>query len=110
MHHVKYLNRCVLIRNRNLLQVHLDRLDRGHTRQVVGFVAVVVHAIICPGEAQRTATRGIADIPYFDSSFRTPTYERAFIAYERKIPNGICMADELAVKSRGVERSICSMS
>ena len=48
MHHVEYFDRCVLIRDRNLLQVHLDRLDRGHTRQVVGFFAVVVHTIICP--------------------------------------------------------------
>lgn len=107
---VKYLNNRVLVSDRDPLQIHLDRLDRGCSRCIFWAVfdpdllAVVVQSVIGPRQFQVTTCRG--DIPDLHSALRTTADQCAVISDKCQVPHGVSVSDQLTDGSRSIVRRI----
>jgi hypothetical protein len=110
---IKNLNYRVLVRDRDLLQIHFYRLDRGCSRGIfrvafdLDFLTIVVQPIIGPRQFQVVACG--SDFPNFHSSLRTAADQCVIVADKCQVPHGVGVSDELTDGSRSIVRSIGRM-
>jgi hypothetical protein len=80
---VENLDRRVLERDRDLLEVELDRFDGTHTGQILTLLCVALYTIVRPRQTEGTAARPVLHVPHLNRAFGTTADQCALVADER---------------------------